>query len=428
MKREERHLAALRRAEATVAEMEEQAEGMQRAGRGAVGVVGRFELGPMADALYASGLGWYPLLALSALGGVDALFLIGLTNASGSVSLSLGIPNLTLLAYVRLVGMFVAGLFALRIIDGTTPRSHVARGGAALAVASLLAASVTRNAWALAAAALLAALASGWAQTTHRPLLFDHYRPEVRVRALAAYAAGIMLAAAAASAVTPLADAWGVTWRAVFLILAAIAAIVLLATARLRDAVEAGWETRVIAGLVHRRLGPAGPHTTDTAEVDVTLTAAPRLRQVVTTPAAVPLLVAASAFGLFLVSMPPYLLAFWRDHWRMTADAEAGLYAGLCVASVAGLAWFARRGELAFRASPAGMLRLASRAGCLGALCLPLAAIVGSFPVMVLLFAVVFGSLAVLLPAASVALLSIVRPAKPPHAAHAHGRAVGEGG
>jgi ABC-type branched-subunit amino acid transport system ATPase component/MFS family permease len=402
------------------------------AGRQAVGVVGRFELGPMADALRASRLAWYPLVALAALGGLDVLFVVALTNTNGAVSLALGIPNLTLLVYIRLVGLAVSGLLALRISRHGMHRSRLALAGGVLVVAALAAAGGARNSWALAAAALLAALGSGIAQVTHRPLLFDHYRPEVRVRAMAAYAAGIMLAAAAASVVTPVADALDVTWRTVFLIVAGLAALGVVASTRLVDPPAARWETRVISGLVRGRLGPPGPAAGAAAagasELDVTLTASQRLRQVLTTPAAVPLLFVASTFGLFLVTMPPYLLTFWRDHWTMGADAEVGLYAGLCVASVAGLAWFGRRGELAFRASPARMLRLASRVAWLGAVSLPLAVVVGSFPVMVLLFAVAFAALAVLLPAASVALLSIVRPPNRPHASLALGLAVVQGG
>jgi hypothetical protein len=183
------------RGEDAIDEMEEEAQRLQHAGRGAVGVVGRFELGPMSDALRASGLGWFPLVALSLLGGVDALFLVALTNAGGTISLTLGVPNLTLLLYIRLVGVAVSGLVVLRISRHVAQRSRAALVGGALAVAGLVAASAVRNAWALAGAALLASLGSGLAQVIHRPLLFDHYRPEIRVRALSAYAAGVMVAA-----------------------------------------------------------------------------------------------------------------------------------------------------------------------------------------------------------------------------------------
>jgi ABC-type branched-subunit amino acid transport system ATPase component/MFS family permease len=421
-------LVALRRAEAAIAEMEDEAVRLQRAGRQAVGVVGRFELGPMSDALDASRLGWYPLVALSALGGVDALFVVALIGTSGSISLSLGIPNLTLLLYIRLVGLAVSGLVALRIGRHAGRRSRVAVGGAALAVAALASGSVASNAWALAAAALLASFGSGFAQTTHGPLLLDHYRPEVRVRALAAYAAGVMLAVSAASVATPVADALGLTWRSALLALAVAGAIGVLAAARLRDTAEAIWETRVISGLGFRRLGPRGPGTDGPAGVEVTLTAAQRFRQVLTTPAVRPLLFVGSIFGVFLLTVPPYLLAFWRGHWRMGPDAALGLYAGLCLASLAGLAWFGRRGELAFRANPARMVRLASRVARLAAICLPLAVAVGSFPLMVVLLAVVFGTLAVVLPAVSMALLSVVRPLNRSHASLALGLAVVQGG
>jgi ABC-type branched-subunit amino acid transport system ATPase component/MFS family permease len=416
------------RGEDAIDEMEEEAQRLQHAGRGAVGVVGRFELGPMSDALRASGLGWFPLVALSLLGGVDALFLVALTNAGGTISLTLGVPNLTLLLYIRLVGVAVSGLVVLRISRHVAQRSRAALVGGALAVAGLVAASAVRNAWALAGAALLASLGSGLAQVIHRPLLFDHYRPEIRVRALSAYAAGVMVAASAASVLTPIADAKGMTWRWAFLILAAVAGLGVLAAAHLQDATEASWETRVISGLVQRRLGPPGPVSDEPAEVDVTLTSVQRLRRVLSTPAARPLLVAGAAFGVFLVTMPPYLLSFWRIHWHMGPDGEVGLYGGLCLASVFGLAWFGRRGELAYRASPARMLRLASRATCLAAVSLPLAVAVRTFPVMVLLFAIVFATLAVSLPAASVALLSVVRPLDRPHASLALGLAVVQGG
>ena len=420
-------LGALRRAEAAIAEMEEEARRLQRAGRRAVGVVGRFELGPMSDVLHASNLSWYPLFAVSVLGGVEWLFAVALTDTGDSVSLTLGIPSLWLLLYLRVAGVAASGLVALRIARVTAYRSRLAVGGGALVIAALLSASVARNAWGFAVAAILASVGSGMASATHRPLLFDHYRPEVRVRTLVAHSAGVMLGAAAASVVILAAAVVGLTWRAVLLVLAAVAAVSVAACARLTDPVEGVWETRVISDLVHRRLGPNGLADGAASDLAVTLTVFQRVRQVLSVRAARSLLFAGSAFGVFLVSVPPYLFRFWRDHWRMGPDARMGLYAGLCLVSVAGLVWFGRRGELAFRASPARMLRLAGRATCLGAVCLPLAVAADWFVVMVLLLGVAFGMLAVLLPATSVALLSAVRPANRPHASLALGFAVVQG-
>ncbi|MEY2434441.1 MAG: branched-chain amino acid transport system ATP-binding protein livF [Acidimicrobiaceae bacterium] len=420
-------LGALRRAEAAIAEMEDEALHLQRAGRGAVGVVGRFELGPMSEALHASSLSWYPLFAVSVLGGVEWLMAVALTNTNDSISLTLGIPNLWLLLYLRVAGLAASGLVALRIVRMGAHRSRLALAGGVLAIAALLSTSVSRNAWALVVAALLASFGSGMAHATHGPLLFDHYRPEVRVRALVAYTAGVMSAAAVVSVLIPVADAAGLTWRSVFVVVAAVAAVAVAACARLTEPVAGCWETRVISDLVHRRLGPDGPSTDDDSVLDVTLTDIQRLRQVLRAPAARPLLFAASAFGVFLVSVPPYLATFWRDHWRMGPDARMGVYAGLCLVSVGGLVWFGRRGELAFRASPARMLRLAGRATCLGAVCLPLAVATDWFAAMLLLLAVAFAVLVVLLPAASVALLSVVLPANRPHASLALGFAVVQG-
>ena len=434
-------LTGLRRAEAAIAALEEGAARLQPAGRSAVGVVGRFELGPMSGALRASGLGWYQLVGLTVLGGVDTLFAGALINASGPISLSLGIPNLSLLVYIRIVGLALGGAAVLRIIrrrapSGRVRRSRLALGAAAVAAAGLVTTAFSRNEWALVGATALASVASGFAYTLHRPLLFDHYRPEVRVRALASYCAGLMLGLAAASAAIPVAEDLGLTWRSVFVALAAVAAIGVVAAGRLTEPAPAGWETRVISGLVERQLGPPGPgsngpagtDSTDPAGPDPTLTTAERFRQVLVTSAALPLLTAASAFGLLVVTLPPYLLSFWRDHWGMRPDDGVGLFSGLCVASVAGLVWFGRRGELAFRASPARMLRLAWRLTALGALSLYLAAVIHWFFVMAGLLAVAFGALVVLLAAASAALLSTVRPANRPHASLALGVAVLQGG
>ena len=416
------------KAEAVIATMEEEASRLRQAGRGAVGVVGRFELGPMADALRASGLSWYPLAALAALGGVDALFLVTLANSAGPISASLGVTNLTLLLYIRLVAVLVLALVAFRVTRHGVHRRAVALGGGALCVIALIVAGFARNSWAFAAAALVAGLGSGAAQAVHRPLVFDHYRPEVRVRAMAVYGAGVMVAAAAASAVTPVADAVGLSWRSVFAILACAAALAVVISARLGDVAQGRWETRAISGLVERRLGAVGPERNGTGSEGESLTASQRLRQVVTAPAARPLLFTAAASGIFLVTVPTYLLTFWRTHWHMGPDADVGLYAGLCLASLAGLTWFGRRGELAFRATPARMLRLTSRVLWLAAVSLPLAVGIRSFAVMVVLLAVAFGALAVVLPAVSVALLAIVRPGNRPHASLALGLVVVQGG
>ena len=403
-------------------DLERETLGLRAAGRHALGVTGRFELGPMSEAFAASDLSWFPLLAVSALGAADALFAIGAISTAGPMSTSLGIPNLSLLVYLRLAGLAAAGLATLGVLRGAVSRSAVGVTGAAIAIAALLTTSRVRNAWALAAAALLAGLASGVAATIHRPLLFDHYRPEVRVRVLSAYAAGIMVAAALASMALPAADALGLSWRSAFVGLAVLAFVAVLPATRLRDPIGATWEGRVISGLVEHQLGPRGD-ASPTSELDTTLTAAQRLRQVLATPAAPPLLFAASAFGLFTVTLPPYLLTFWRDHWRVGQDGQLALFAGLSVASLAGLWWFARRGELMFRAGPARMLRMVGRATCLGAVALPLATI-GWFPAMAMCLAVAFATLAMLLPATSVALLAVVRPSSRAHASLALGIAV----
>jgi ABC-type branched-subunit amino acid transport system ATPase component len=423
-------LTGLRRAEAAIAELEEGAAQLQAAGRSAVGVVGRFELGPMSEALRASGIRWYPLVCLTVLGGVDILFAGALINAGGAISFSLGVPNLSLLVYIRIVGLALGGAAVLEIVRRSPPggrvrRSRLAISAGGVGVVALLCAAFSRNDWALAGATALASVASGVTYAVHRPLLFDHYRPEVRIRALAAYGTGVMLGLAGASALIPVADGLGLTWRSVFAALAAVAAIGVATVGRLTDAAPAGWETRVISGLVERQLGPPG---SGSKSPDPALTTAERFRQVFATSAALPLLTAASAFGLLVVTLPPYLLSFWSEHWRMGPDAGVGLFSGLCAASVASLVWFGRRGELTFRASPARMLRLAWRLAALGALALYLAAVIRLFAVMAGLLAIAFGALVVLLTAASAALLSAVRPANRAHASLALGVAVLQGG
>lgn len=425
-------LTKLRRAEAAIADLEQGGARLRPAGRSAFGVVGRFELGPMSEALRASGLGWYQLAALTVLGGVDAMFAGALINTGGPISLSLGIPNLSLLIYVRILGLAVAGVAVLQMMGrGPRPRAQRSRlvlcGGAVTATA-LLAGGFSRNEWGLVGVTALASLASGVAYTLHRPLLFDHYRPEVRIRALASYGAGLMLGLAGASAAIPLADDLGMTWRWAYVALAVVAAISVAGAGRLTDAAPGGWENRVISGLVRRQLGPPGPDLNGTGGSDSTPTTAERFRQVLVTRAAVPILIAASASGLLVVTLPPYLWSFWSDHWGMHPDAEAGLLSGLCGASIPALVWFGRRGELAFRASPARMLRMASRLAALGALALYLAVVIHLFALMAGLLAVAFAALVVLLTAASAAVLSAVRPANRPPASLALGLAVLQGG
>ena len=421
-------LTGAQNAEVALAEMEEQTAGLQPAGRGALGVVGRFELGPMSGALQASHLGWYPLVAISVLGGVDVLFAAALLDSGGAISYSLGIPNLVLLLYIRILGLGLAGVGVLRLSARGTDRSRLARVGGVLAATGLLATGVARNPWSLVGATLLASLGSGVTATLLRPLLFDHYRPEVRVRALAAYVGGLMIGLSLVSAWTPLADALGLTWRSEFLVLAAVAGVGVASAGGLSDPVGGGWEARAISRVVQRQLGPPGSADVNLEDREVALTVAERFRQLFTTRAAVPLLFAASAFGLVLVSLPPYLVRFWRDRWGMGPDAGTGLLSALCLVTLAGLVWFGRRGELAFRAAPGRMLRMAGRVGYLGAVSIAVAVFIRAFAVMVVLLAVAFTALTVVLVAASVALLVAVRPANRPHTSLALGAAVLQGG
>ena len=385
-------------------------------GRAMLGVSGRFEYGPLREALAASKLGLAPAITIAALAAVSAIALVAFWTLLGDVERSVGGFGtvLELLASVAFVGAALAGItVSSRVAD----RGKLAATLGLVSSAGVIAAALFTF-WGLLAAVTVAAAAAGMLQALLLPLLLDWYPPEVRLRVIAFHTAGLIATTAATAGVTALAAGpLGLSWRGVLVVLGVLGVVISLAARRLRDPSSGRWDSTPLARVVRDREGGLGSASADLDEGDAALTLFEQLQRVVATPSTRPLLTGVALFGVFLVPMQQYLFLVWRDQIGAGGQARLGWLAALLTVSLIGLALLARRMEVAFRATPARLTQLLSWFGTIAAATIGFTAVSTSLVIAVPLWAIASAALAALVTGATALLLSVVHPRLRVHAA-----------
>lgn len=410
-------LRALRNAEATVRELEENVSTMLGSGLEVFGVTGRLEYGPLRDALRTSRLRIRSAIALGAVGAIGPLSLIGPALLEGRVSTSLGFGGLALiLAVVELVACAVAGVGCLYFSSGLARSRLVTVGGACGALAFCIGA-LAAGPWGLAAAAAVGGLGFGLIQVAMYPLLVDIYRPEVRIRMLCIFSAVMVAGIALGVALMSLATApSGPSWRTVFLTVAAAAGIATAFASRVREVRANRWDGARLEALVYQESGGLGKTTAELSESDVAASSMERLRQVVAAQSAQGAILLSAIVGVWLVTIPALAPLLLRDRFSVGPRTTIFLLAIAYVGGLAGLGSFARRGEVWFRVAPSRILSRARRAGIVGASALALAALIPNLPLSVGCLFVFSAAAAVIAPISVITLLSVVRPQYRPEA------------
>jgi ABC-type branched-subunit amino acid transport system ATPase component len=382
------------------------------------GVVGRAEYGRLRDALRISNLRWRPLVSLALLGAVGALPLVLFTFFNAEVARVLATQSTFALLLAQWGGVAACGIGIVALVERGWSRGVLALAGGVVGAVSLAVTAFSSGIWQLAGGAILAGASGGAVAALHLPILVDHYRPEVRMRAFCIYAGAVVIGMGAAAAAVALGEqVLGLTWRGVDLALAGLALLAVGAAAPLPDRPVGQWDARRVMRRVQRAGGGRGGHTGALADDDVPVRTLEKFRQVLALRTAPALLSAAALWGVVSGADRPFLLLFWEDRWSAGVPMQASLYGLVCVGGVVGLGLAARRGEVAWRLDPGRLLRLASAAAVLGAICLAAAVPTTGLYAATALAAAAFGSFAVLAPVAGLGLLSVVLPRWRAHAA-----------
>lgn len=401
-------LHTLREAEKTIDELRTQRERLLAAGRAAFGVVGRFEYGPLRQALRASDLHVAPSLTLGLAGGVVAAAIVFWFAAPSAIAATLGVGSLSMLPNVVLVVMLLAGVPMIALGERGVARPRLVAAGSGCGVLALTTAAFAGGTWALVAAAALTGAAGAAVYAFQWPLLIDHFRPEVRLR-MSCVAAGVTTCCVA-GALALLAVGIGgsrLSWRGALLVTAVVSIVAVVAAVRMADAPPGRWDLRRLRALVQAEAGGLGSSDVPAGGATA-VPAAEKIRRVLAVRSAQPLFGLAAVGGFLLIPLPQFVPILLRDRFGVAQSTALALLALATLAGLPALAWLGRRGEVAFRSSPARLVRLGAWASTVAAVALAFTSVSPVTGIAVALLAVAAAGLAVAVPLVAVALLSAV--------------------
>jgi ABC-type branched-subunit amino acid transport system ATPase component len=402
-------------AELNVAVRDEAA--LTEAGRRFFGVVGRGERLPFEAVLNASGARWYEAGSLWALAFADALAGAAIMTETAAIHLHLSSGALGPLTVLRPLVFFAGGVLGVTVLRRRASRPLSARAAALASGAGLLSVGLSTSTTAMFVAALVVALASGTLASVLLPMLFDAYRPELRVRLVGGYAAALVLGMGSASLIAKVADGLGVTWRGAILVMALAPLSASAIALRLTDPQPGRWDRNRISRLVEARLGGRGEHAGELGSADVGLSLGRQFRLVVAFKSSGALLISAILFGVIAWGFQPAVEVFLRDRWGMVAPSRELLIAMLILSVAPGVLWFASKAEQVYRISPRHLLQTASSVTLLSGLCLSLATVAPVFWLTVLFLWLSFSGFAALLVVSVFLLVTLCDPALRGHAA-----------
>jgi ABC-type branched-subunit amino acid transport system ATPase component len=413
---------------------------LQAVGRAGLGIAGRSERPRTSEVPRAAGPSWWPAVTLGALGAltISAPIVAQLVLADEMSSvLGIGSPwRNSLLA--RVAGAVVAVLVVGLIASHARNRARIAALGGLACAAVAVGQGFVVGGWIIGPALSLAllAFAGGFlaivVQALVWPLLFDIYPPARRVRAFAIGGAATTLGLAAVPAIAALdGNVLGLTWRVTFLALAGCTLVASVAALAVGDPGKERWDGEIARAIRADASADDAPDDSEgpvAARLDLDVSTTRILRRVAGQTTGVALLSVGVCVGVFLIPVTDYLSLLWQERFDLSRVGQLDLYAGTCLAGLLGVAWFAWRGEPALADSLPRLLRLLLWAGCTAGAALALSAVSRPLAISGVFLAVAFGALAVLVPGAAVASLTIVLPRDRAYAAALFGASVVAGG
>ena len=406
-------------------------------GRRSLGITDGYEpIRGFTESVRASGVGFYPVVALSLLAlleGFQAMgFFLLAPGLNRTIAAGVG-RGPALWSFQSQMQLFatVAGAATVaavvqrtgRPIRGQAAWISALAWGACLAMAAF----VVFDHWWLIAVVVVGGIGVGAAQTLHRPLLVETYPPQLRVRVLCVYTAALAGGTALAALVVAGSITLDLTWRVALLAMGVVGVTVALGARRLRDP---GFGEMDIAHLEEdvRRSHPGGTAVAELSDDDVAVGVFESFRLVMSVPAVRVTLLLFALFGLFAVSVQGYLSFYFEQRWGVGEGGRAALFALLSLGVVPALAWFAPWAEAQFQNAPQRLLAMTGRLVALGFACIYLAVMSPLFAGMVVLLVAAYAGLYIALPSASVSLLTVVHPTRRTYAAALAGMAMAVGG
>lgn len=396
----------------------------RRAARRALGVTGQRTTEHrerLAEAVRSSGVGWYPLVAISALVVVDELFGFVLSVLGPEISRSLGMSKSALAAVLsaKLLAVSLATLPMAALVQRRPWRASISLVAAFAWTAATFLGIFVIGPWGLLVVVLIDGVSSGSVRVLHQPLLMDWYPNRARVRVQTAYAAAVNAGGVVAPLlVGVLTASAGLTWRGVFLAVALTSMVVTLLALRLRDPGIGRADAEPLAGAIMPAVELESDDTVLTADVLVPpLRFGEVVRRLLMIPTIRRALAAQAVFGVLIVPYSTFLLFFLDERWNFGPGARSVFFAASAVGAVVALRFFGPVGERLFRADPARLVRLASWLLAGSVVMIALGALVPVLGLMLVFFMLSSAMASALGPSLIVTMLGVVPAAHRPHLA-----------
>ncbi len=411
------HVAAIHEAEQLVAGVEQTREELRAEARRRIGVTGSDETPPpLRETLRAHDLSLYPLTALGVLAIVDTFQGYAFSVLTPEISRALGVGKGAIAAAIALksLAISVAPLPGAALVQRRARRAMLTLAAAFIWSAMTLQTGFVVTIWGLLAVLVVDGLSTGLVSTLHNPLLLDSYPPQGRVRALSYYQAmnafGNVLGPLI---VAVLVATLGFTWRGVFVLMGIASFAGGMYALRLRDPGFGRWDTQEIRRTVREH----HHESQEVAAEDVSLRFFEIVRRLILIPTVRRLLLGSAVFGILLIPYQTFIQFFLDERWNLGPGARGLFTAFLAVVSIVALAIFGRRGEALFRQDPGRVLTVGSLFIAGAVVLIAGAGLSPWFGLMIALFAASTALVAVLSPAISISILSVVPSNMRPHAA-----------
>jgi len=404
---------------------------LRAAGRAALGVTGDETRVPMREAIRQSGVGWYPLGALSVMSIVQAFGPLAFALQAPDIAQALGI-SISVIATINLLSVLastLATLPAAALVQNHPRRAFLSVSTAFVGAVFVAATGFVINQWGLAVVLLVSGVLTGSVAVLHQPLLIDSYPTSVRVRTLSFYNGAARISIVLGPLMVAVCTGvLGLTWRGVFVVSGALCFVGILFCLRLRDPGFGKFDVAKVQELVRDARRAAG--TTPTAgPVPVNGQAAteaePALktdlhffeiyRRLMLIPTVRRVLTLGALFGAFLFPFQIYIQFFFQQRWGMDTAQRSLLFASLPFFTIPALIWIGRRGETIFRSDPARLIRLMSFMVVGTVTSVVLAVLTPVFGLMVVFFGLAFMGFTAFAPALAIVMFSVVHPNTRPH-------------
>jgi ABC-type branched-subunit amino acid transport system ATPase component/sugar phosphate permease len=393
-------------------------EARRLAARATLGISGRPQSEPLLPVLRQHGLTLYPLVALGLLSIANIFqgeaFTIMTPEISRSLGLSVGaIGGARTLAFLAQI-LAPLPMAALSQRRGRRALLCIVTGMAWSFIT--LTTGFTTSLLALIAVLALDGASTGSVAALHAPLLADSFPPSARVRVLSGYTAITTIGSIGSPLlVSLLAGPLNLTWRGVFLILGLISIACSFVSLGLKDPGPGRFDTEVIRAQEHEAL--TGEHVAAVEAADVQLRFFEIVRRLLLIPTVKRISVGYLCLGVLLIPFGTFLSSFLEQEWGLGPDERGVFFSATAGCSVVALLLFGPQAERLFARDPARILTLSGLALGGAVAFIAAGAIMPTFWLVCLMFTLGQTLVAVLSPALTVGLMSIMDARYRPHAA-----------